>query len=201
MDLHRKTAAVIAGVPPEAVTAEQRQRAKAVNFGLLFGMGAPSLSAYANASYQVVMTVQEARDARDRFFATYPGLASWQRKTCQRTAGAMRVVTPGGRVRDFRSDPRGYRYTEALNTPIQGGAAEVMLSALARLPSALSGLDASLVNAVHDEILVEVAEHDALQAQIRITEAMVAGMLDIFPDAATKGLVDARIASHWGDGK
>jgi DNA polymerase I-like protein with 3'-5' exonuclease and polymerase domains len=76
------------------------------------------------------------------FFDTYRGMALWQRETAQTSERTQRAITPGGRVRDFSIEGRGYRYTEALNTPIQGGAAEVLLAALARLEDALAGLDA-----------------------------------------------------------
>jgi DNA polymerase-1 len=72
----------------------------------------------------------------------------------------MQISTPGGRVRDFTQSKNGYRYTEALNTPIQGAAAEVLLAALAKLEDYLAGLDAKLVNIIHDELVLEAAEGD-----------------------------------------
>jgi DNA polymerase I-like protein with 3'-5' exonuclease and polymerase domains len=72
-----------------------------------------------------------------------------------------------------------------------------MLAALGHLD--LAGLDAVPVAAVHDEIILEVAEGDAAEAARRLEESMVAGMLDIFPDAATNGLVEARVGQSWAD--
>ncbi len=138
-DLHRKIAAAIAGVAPEDVTGEQRRMAKAVNFGLLYGQGPPGLARSAKKSYGVDMSEEEAKEAKQAFFEAYPGLKSWQRSTADRARRSRRVTTPGGRVRDFSKEPKGYSYTQALNTPIQGGAAEVMLATLACLDKHLSG--------------------------------------------------------------
>lgn len=200
-DLHRKTAGAIAGVAPGLVTPEQRQMAKAVNFGLLYGMGAEGLARYAATSYGVSMSAKQAQQSKEKFFATYPGLAIWQRQAAASAQRRQRVITPAGRVRDFSREPGGYRYTEALNTPIQAGAAEVLLAVLGRLPALLADLDAGLVNVIHDELVLEVVERDALETKARVEGAMVAGMLDIFPAATISGLVDAKIVPNWGCGK
>jgi len=77
-DIHAETAARIAGIPIEGVTKEQRQAAKAVNFGSIYGIGPRSLAESAFANYGVEMTETEARRALDRFFAAYSGLARWR---------------------------------------------------------------------------------------------------------------------------
>jgi DNA polymerase-1 len=200
-DLHRTTAAVIAGVSLEDVTGEQRQLAKAVNFGLLFGQGATGLARYARTSYGVEMTEAEAEEARNAFFETYRDLRVWQRDTGRLAKQTNRCATPGGRVRDFTKEPHGYRYTEALNTPIQGGAAEVLLATLAILDAHLSGLDAKLVNIVHDELVLEVAEADVERAKAAVVSAMTEGMLAIFPDASVRDLVEVNSGPNWAAAK
>ena len=75
-DLHTITAARLLGVAPEQVTSDNRQLAKAVNFGLLYGMGAPRLQTYARQNYRVSLTLKEAEQYRHRFFAAYAGLAA-----------------------------------------------------------------------------------------------------------------------------
>ena len=200
-DLHRRTAAAIAGVDVEDVTPEQRQLAKAVNFGLLYGQGARGLASYARASYGVDMTVAEAAAAREAFFATYSGLATWQRESAREAERAMLVRTRSGRVFDFRRSRFGYSYPEALNIPIQGAAAEVLMAALGALPERLAGLDAKLVNVVHDELVLEVAESDLDRTRDALEQAMVAGMLAVFPNAPTEGLVDASVGQDWADAK
>ena len=77
----------------------------------------------------------------------------------------MRAVTPGGRIGDFTKEPNVYQYTEALNTPIQGGAAEIMIATLVCLQRHLEGIEAKLVNVVHDAIVLEVAEQDTERAK------------------------------------
>ena len=200
-DLHKMTAAAVAGTPPDAVTPDQRQAAKAVNFGLLYGQGAEGLARYAKTTFGVDLSLEEAQAARIAFFNAYPGLKRWQRHTSNRARGTQQAVTPGGRIRDFTTEQRGYRYTEALNTPIQGGAAEVLLAALARLQMHLADIDAQLVNIVHDEFVLEVTEADADRATTAVEAAMVEGMLEIFPDASTVSLVDACIGSNWAAAK
>ena len=98
-DLHRKTAAAVLDIEPDAVTKAQRQMAKAVNFGLLFGQGAKGLQAYAKASYGVTLTLEQAEQARAAFFKAYPGLSTWQKRARKEAEQTGRARTPGGRVR------------------------------------------------------------------------------------------------------
>jgi DNA polymerase-1 len=200
-DLHRKTAAEISGIAFDKVTKEQRQAAKAINFGLLFGQGHKGLARYAKSKYDVDMTPFEAKSAKRSFFRTYSGFARWQKKTAKLAKIEMQVSTPGGRVRDFTQSKKEYRYTEALNTPIQGAAAEVLLAALAKLEDYLAGLDAKLVNIIHDELVLEAAEDDVANVLIAVENAMVEGMLAIFPEASTKKLVEINTGANWAEAK
>jgi DNA polymerase I len=189
------------GIAPDAVTKDQRQAAKAINFGLLYGQGAAGLARYAESNYDVKMSEATAAKYRSTFFKTYPGIKRYQEQTARTSECTLRAVTPGGRIRDFTKE--GYRYTEALNTPIQGGAAEIILATLAVLDQHLAGLDARLVNIVHDELVLEVAEADADRAIAAVESAMTAGFLAIFPDghAATTGLVEAHQGPNWAAAK
>lgn len=200
-DLHSKTAAAVAGVRPREVTKAQRQAAKAVNFGMLYGQGHRGLASYARATYGVDMSLDEARSAQEAFFKTYPGLRHWQQHNARQAKRYSRVTTPGGRMRDFRRESGGYRYTEALNTPIQGGAAEVLMAALARFEENFSGLDARLVNMVHDEIVLEVAQAQAQDAKAALVSAMTDGFLAIFPQATTVNLVEVMSGRNWAEAK
>ena len=200
-DLHKMTAAATAGVPAEKVTKDQRQAAKPVNFGLLYGQGYRGLARHAKATYGVDMTENNARLAREAFFKTYPDLKQWQQSASRKAERTKRVVTPCGRFRDFSKEARGYRYTESLNTPIQGGAAEVLMAALARLPNCLRGIDAKPVNIVHDEIVLEVANTDIERAKAALEKAMVDGMLAVFPQASTRNLVESKAGNNWAEAK
>jgi DNA polymerase-1 len=201
IDLHRKTAAALTGVPLEAVTKAQRQLAKAVNFGLLFGQGAAGLAKYAKTQYGVDMSLKQAERYRQAFFDTYPGLRRWQRRTAELAEASHSVRTPSGRVRTFKRKRGKSYYTAFLNTPIQGAAGEVMLAALAALDRRLKGLDAKLVNVVHDEIVLEVAADQAAAAKTAVEEAMVEGMLSVFPRADCNGLVEAHSGPNWAEAK
>lgn len=195
------------GIDPKEVSKEQRQMAKAVNFGILFGQGARGLAAYAKQSYGVEMSESEAREAIEAFFKAYPGIKQSQMKTARLVKITGKVETPCGRVRDFAKEENGYRYTEALNTPIQGGAAEVALHSLIRLEKALDWTDARIANTVHDEVIVEVivevSEERAEEVAQVVEDSMSNGFLDVFPNAfsCTKGLVETKIAKSWGEAK
>ena len=201
LDLHRTTASKISGIPFEQVTKDQRQAAKAVNFGLLYGQGAPGLARYASNNYGVNMSVQEARKAKFAFFRTYKKLARWQKKTGRLSQRENRIITPGGRVRDFKNEKNGYRYTEALNTPIQGGAAEVLMVTLGVLENHLKGIDAKFVNTIHDEIILEVTAEHSHKAAIALEASMTEGMLTIFPKASVRNLVDVNTGPTWAEAK
>jgi DNA polymerase-1 len=201
IDLHRKTAAALTGVPLDAVTKAQRQLAKAVNFGLLFGQGAAGLAKYAKTQYGVDMSLKQAERYRQAFFDTYPGLRRWQRRTAELAEASHSVRTPSGRVRTFKRKRGKSYFTAFLNTPVQGGAAEVMLAALAALDRRLKGLDAKLVNVVHDEIVLEVAAEQASAAKTAVEKAMVEGMLSVFPRANCNGLVEAHSGPNWAEVK
>ena len=201
LDLHKKTASKISQVPFEEVTKEQRQAAKAINFGLLYGQGHRGLARYAGANYGVNMSEQGARKAKTAFFRTYKRLAWWQKKTGRLSKLENRIATPGGRVRDFRNEKNGYSYTEALNTPIQGGAAEVLMVTLGVLERHLKGINAKLVNTIHDEIVLEAASEHSQKAATALIAAMTEGMLTIFPEASTKNLVDVNSGLNWAEAK
>ena len=79
-DLHTLTASLISNIPAGTVTKAQRQSAKAVNFGLIYGMGAAGLQQYARQSYGVEMPLEQATRFRDSFFKAYPGIAGWHRR-------------------------------------------------------------------------------------------------------------------------
>lgn len=200
-DLHRKTAAAVLGIDPNRVTKSQRQMAKAVNFGLLYGQGAAGLARYAKSGYGVDMTELDAARARAAFFAAYPDLHRWQAQTIAVARRTLRVRTPAGRVRAFARDK--FQPTEALNTPIQGGAAEVLLAALARLPPALEEFDARLVNVVHDELVVECRAECAVAVQQAVETVMTEGFLAIFREAADllASLVEAQSGPNWAAAK
>lgn len=201
-DAHITTAAMVLNLPKEKIVKEHRQLAKALNFGLLYGQGAPGLAAYAKRNYGVDMTVQEAEQHRATFFKVYKGLRAWQKQTGNLTKITQKAYTPCGRIRDFSKEKRGYIYTAALNLPIQGGAAETTLNALIRITSLLNE-ECRLVNVVHDEIILEVNESRASEYAEKAKDSMEQAFLDVFPNAKPYmlGLVEAKIGKNWAETK
>jgi DNA polymerase-1 len=200
-DVHRLTAAGLLGKQPAEITSEERALAKAIGFGMLFGMGAAGLRRYAMSNYGVRLTESEAKRMIERFFENYPDLYMWRRAMADQANAFGSVSTPLGRVRNFVAEGTSNTYTAAMNTPIQGGEAEVMLSALGRLPSALAPYKAFPVNCIHDELLVECAAEQAPAVIEAVRDAMEHGMLDVFPRASLNGLVEIASGLSWADAK
>jgi DNA polymerase-1 len=190
-DLHRLTAALLLDKPMDQVTSTERQAAKAVNFGLIYAMGAEGLQGYAQHSYGVTLTVEEARSFRERFFTAYGGVAEWQQQIRQ----ALTLIesrTLSGRRRQWVEPPR---IAALYNTPVQGGAADIIKRALGLLPQALQGTGAVLVGTIHDEILVEAPdEHAPDVASILKLTMEQAGQTYL---TQVPVVADVRIASSW----
>lgn len=201
-DAHTATAARVLNISLDKVEKQHRQMAKALNFGLLYGMGAAGLAKYAKQGYGVEWTEKEAIKHRDAFFKAYRGLRAWQKRTGSVVEVTQKSYTPGGRVRDFSKEKLGYQYTAALNLPIQGASAEIMLRALTRISPMLDDA-CRLVNVVHDEIVLEVQESMTNVYLEKAKEAMELAFLDVFTEAAPymQGLVDAKIGKNWGETK
>ncbi|MDS4020600.1 MAG: DNA polymerase [Candidatus Competibacter sp.] len=204
-DLHRLTAAAVLGIEPAAVTKAQRQLAKAVNFGLIYGMAPKTLVSHAKANYGVVMSLAEAEAAHAAFFAAYPRLRLWHRTTAAHTEQTGKATIRGGLVRDFIQEPGGVKYTESLNTPVQGAAAAALLAALPLLDQALAGIDAQPINLIHDEWVLDVAAADIEPAKAALVDTMTAGFAAIFPEAEAAGtlrdLAEAREGDNWESAK
>ena len=212
-DLHAVTAAGMLRLKQDEFDSEQpahkeaRQKAKAVNFGVIFGSGPSGLREFARDAYNLQITVEEARAVIDRFLATYPGVARWQREQEARTRRTRTVSTKGGRVYRFAWEPGGeYSRNLALNLPIQGTAAEIAVEALiridARLRAALPG-KAQLVLQVHDEFVVETEDDEAVVLATKniVEEAMIAAFEALLPGAPTTGLVTAHSGPNWAAAK
>ncbi|MCX6088961.1 MAG: bifunctional 3'-5' exonuclease/DNA polymerase [Candidatus Atribacteria bacterium] len=191
-DIHRLTASLLTGKRMEEVTKEERQAAKAVNFGLLYAMGARGLALYAQNSYGVKMTDQQAYEFRKKFFESYPGISSWQQGL--NSSSVQEIRTLNGRLRKWPGKPP---LTELLNAPVQGTAAEIMKQALAWLFPLLQGTSIHIIGTIHDEILLESPETRVGEAAQILKETMIrAGQkfLSTVP-------VDAEvvIASNWSE--
>jgi DNA polymerase-1 len=172
-DLHAATARSITG--REEVTQEDRQLAKAVNFGLLYGQGAIGLLDYARDKYGVDMDFEEATEYRERWFETYPAIRAWHRQEgIGFEAGEDSASTLTGRLRRVRS------FMEKVNHPVQGTGADGLKLAMALFNESLpEHFGAKLILAVHDELVVECPEDQAEEVSRFVEEVMVAGMNEI----------------------
>ena len=199
VDIHRQTAAMVFGVGMDAVTKEQRQMAKAISFGTLFGQGGEGLRSYARG-FGVEMTVGEAKQFQKKLFEAYPQLRRWQDKIREAARWKAPVRTKGGRVRRF-GEGEERAHTRSLNTPVQGTASEILLRALTLVAEALEPLEARLVNTVHDEIVATCGEDhsDAVAGVLR--ECMTQAFLEMFPGAPTLNLVECGVGRNWAEAK
>jgi DNA polymerase-1 len=202
-DLHREIAAQIAGVAIKDVTKEQRQGAKAVAFGSVYGIGPRSLVESAFVSYSVEMTEAAAKQALDAFFKRFAVLDRWRRDhaaICQ-AQGCVRIGA--GRVVEAAWEPYGLSFPQCCNLPVQGICADAMLRAIALVHRRFTAADirGGLVASVHDELLAEVAEDEAERARDLLQDAMTEGFTATFPGAPTTGVAKALIGHTWMDVK
>jgi DNA polymerase-1 len=189
-DLHTRTARMVLG--KHDVTKQDRQLAKALNFGLLYGMGSARLRDYARTEYGIALTKSEACAYRAAFFRTYPGLAAWHRKAGATGYTAMDTRTLAGRRR-----VNVQRFTEKLNTPDQGTGADGLKAALGLLWERRAECPGAFpVLIVHDEIVVEADENQADAAGRWLKRAMVDGMAPLIEPVPVA--VAVTTAPTWG---
>ncbi|ACB54179.1 DNA polymerase I-like protein [Crocosphaera subtropica ATCC 51142] len=195
-DLHRLTAALVSGKDIDEVTKQERQLGKAVNFGLIYGMGATKLRIYAETNYGVSMTFDEAQRFRDNFFKGYPGLHQWHQDTaCKlRTTKVKDIRTLSGRLRRWKDEPP---LTSLLNTPVQGTSADITKLALHKLNSDLDEIGGFPIVVVHDEIVLEVPEDHVAEGSAMLEEAMVSAGKRFLKSVPV--VVEAAIADSWAE--
>ena len=169
-DLHRLLAAKIAGKAPEEVTSMERKRAKAGNFGLLYGMSPGGFQAYAATAYDVSLTLAEAQAVHSAFFEMWDGMRQWHERSKRRAYERGYVTSPIGRTQwlsdlySKSSFKASHAERNALNSPVQGFGSDLMQMAAASIMGTLPGYPlpkvegAHVVATVHDEICIEVPE-------------------------------------------
>ncbi len=179
-DVHQLTASIVFDVPRDQVTIDMRRQAKTINFGVIYGMGAPALARQLDIE----------RDAAERFIANYfqryEGVRTFMEKTLDAARRGETVRTIMGRRRflpNLHSANRGLRFEAeriAKNTPIQGTAADILKVAMVKLKDGDVVPGARMVLTVHDELVFEVPEAKAAEAEARVKEAMEAAFpLDV----------------------
>jgi len=196
-DIHATTAAAIYQLPLAEVTKEQRRHAKAINFGLIYGMSAFGLSRSTG------LTLAEAENFVRAYFDRFPGVKNFLDDLRRQAAQRGYVETLLGRRRYFPNlqtltdaNQRNREEREAINAPIQGTAADIMKLAMIALPPALqaAGLQARILLQVHDELVLECLE-DELKATARIVQRTMENAYTLDIPLTT----EARWGKNWGD--
>jgi DNA polymerase I len=173
-DIHTLTASQVFGVPPLMVEAEHRRRAKAVNFGIVYGLSAFGLS------QQIGIDPKEAKHFIDNYFETYVGVRTFIGRTLEQARAEMRVATLFGRVRPIpdilskNNNLRGFAERTAVNTPLQGTAADLIKIAMIRIDAEVQrrGLKSQMLLQVHDELVFEVPQNELDTMKKLVTHQM-----------------------------
>ena len=194
MDIHSDTASRVFGVDPDGVDSEQRRQAKAVNFGVVYGISAFGLSR------NLGIGMKEAQEFIDAYFAQYPDVRRWLDQVVVDGKEQGYVTTLLNRRRyvpDLKSsDVNQRKATEraAINTPVQGSAADVIKVAMIALDGQLAELDAQMVLQVHDELVVDAPKENAEAVATLMRETMEKAI-----ELSVPLKVDLGIGQHWAE--
>ena len=196
LDVHKATAAEVLGIAPDAVTSDQRRAAKAVNFGLIYGMSAFGLAK------QLDISRSEAAEYIATYFTRYPGVQDYMERTRAQAHEQGYVETLFGRrlmLRDINSPKPMLRQAAeraAINAPMQGTAADIIKRAMLRVQAAIDreGLQAVMVMQVHDELVLEVPESEVARLRALLKAEMAAAA-----ELAVPLDVEVGIGKNWDE--
>ena len=193
-DLHRVTAAQVFNVSLDQVSKDQRDFAKRLNFGVVYGIGAQRFSMMTGLS------VPEAENVLRKYFATYRGLDTYLREAANRAVNERQARTASGRLVRFRYDENDRQQISMTqrngkNTPIQGTSADILKRALRLLKDELRDTSARIVNIIHDEIVVEADADQATEISQKVERAMCAAGEEYLRTVPVK--VETEIADEW----
>src|SRR5215813_4036165 len=193
-DLHRVTAAQVFNAPLDQVTKEQRDFAKRLNFGVVYGIGAQRFALMTG------MSVSDAENILRRYFGTYRQLDSYLREAANRAVSDRQARTASGRLVRFRYDENDRQQISMTqrngkNTPIQGTSADILKRALRLLREELRGTNARIVNIIHDEIVVESDSDEAEGIAQKVERVMCAAAQEYLSTVPVK--VETEIADEW----
>ncbi|MGE0142376.1 MAG: DNA polymerase I [Planctomycetota bacterium] len=199
-DIHTKTASRVHGLLPGMVTPELRAQAKVINYGIVYGMGASRLAS------ETGMTAVEARKFIDAYFAAFPGVKSWLDGTLAKARETREVHTLFGRRRplpDIDADSVPLRVAAenmAVNTPIQGTAADIVKRAMLAVHSALCEreLRARLLLSVHDELVLDVPDEEIREVSELVNTCMAGAAALSVPLEVSLGTGDDWLSAHGG---
>jgi DNA polymerase I len=193
-DLHRVTAAEVFNVSLDQVSKEQRDFAKRLNFGVVYGIGAQRFSIMTGLS------VGEAENVLRKYFATYRQLDTYLHEAANRAVRDRQARTGSGRLVRFRYDEQDRQQISMTkrngkNTPIQGTSADILKRALRLLKDELRDTNAQIVNIIHDEIVVEADADEAEEVARKVEHAMCAAGEEYVKTVPVK--VETEIADEW----
>jgi DNA polymerase-1 len=199
-DIHAMTASQVFGVPAEGMDPMVRRRAKAINFGIIYGISPFGLG------QQLGIPQSEAKAYIDAYFARYPGIRDYMHRTKMRAREMGYVTTLFGRrchvpgIKDSNPARRSFFERAAINAPLQGTAADIIKRAMIRIPDALAAkkLKARMLLQVHDELLFEVPD-----AELEATAALVKNVMEAAPlpalELSVPLVADTGAADNWAD--
>jgi DNA polymerase I len=195
-DVHTLTASQVFGVPPLLVTSEHRRQAKVVNFGIVYGLSAFGLS------QQLGIDPSEARHFINAYFEKYKGVRAFIDKTLEDARREQKVRTMFGRVRPIpdinsrNANLRGFAERTAVNTPLQGTAADLIKIAMIRIDAALRerGRGSIMTLQVHDELVFEIPE-----AEVDSVQRLVREQMENVHSLTVPLLVEVGVGANWRD--
>ena len=195
-DIHKATAAEVFGIELEQVSVEQRRRAKAINFGLIYGMSAFGLAK------QIDVGRHEAQDYIDTYFARYPGVKRYMDTTRAHAADQGFVETLFGRrlylpeINSSNGMRRQAAERTAINAPMQGTAADIIKKAMVAVDHWMteSAVEGAMIMQVHDELVFEVAE-DSLDLLVTSVNGLMSGAVEL--DVPL--IVDVGVGNNWDE--
>jgi len=195
-DLHKLTAAFVTGKEVAEITKQERQEAKAVNFGFIYGQGADGFRKRARAEYGLELTKARAEELRTAFFETYPAFSRWHKRVWREVEGGVTETrTRTGRQRLI---PKGVKpwncFTALVNTPVQGLGADGMKYALIRLYRELP-VGAQVILTVHDDVLVECPEALTDEVKALVERILTEEMSNLLPEVPID--VEAEVLTEW----
>lgn len=193
-DLHCVTASQMFGISLEEVSKEQRAAAKQLNYGIMYGLGAQGLGA------RIGCSLEEAEILLRKYFDAYNGVAAFLRDAADRAVTDRESRTRSGRLIYFSFDANDRTQVGATqrlgkNAPIQGSSADIIKRALALLHETLKPIDAKIVNCIHDEIVIEVAEGRSEECATILEREMVAAAREFIRSVPVT--VDIAIGEAW----
>jgi DNA polymerase-1 len=197
-DIHSRTASEVFGVPMAEMTGLVRRRAKAINFGIIYGISAFGLAR------QLQIEAGEAKAYIDAYFGRYPGIRAYMERTREEARIHGYVLTPFGRrcwvpgIADRNAAKRAYAERQASNAPLQGGAADIIKRAMVRLPAALAaaGLRGRMLLQVHDELLFETHADEAPALAEVVRDVMQRAAVLSVPLVVETGIGESWAAAH-----